>query len=76
MAVDSFAMSAMGLLAVHTETVAPDEPHNITRLRHHLRLNLEPRETSRTVFSSAATSRAIAGSSVPDADAMMMIARR
>ena len=32
--------------------------------------------TSRTVSSSAATSRAIAGTSVPDADAMMIIARR
>ena len=29
--------------------------------------------TSRTVTSSAATSRAIAGTSVPDADAIMMI---
>ena len=32
--------------------------------------------TSRTVSSPAATSRAIAGTSVPDADAMMIIARR
>src|SRR6266487_4628881 len=32
--------------------------------------------TSRTVPSPAATSRAIAGTSVPDADAMMIIARR
>ena len=32
--------------------------------------------TSRTVSSSAATSRAIAGTGVPDADAMMIIARR
>src|SRR4249919_110343 len=32
--------------------------------------------TSRTVSSSAATSRAIAGAGVPDADAMMIIARR
>jgi hypothetical protein len=32
--------------------------------------------TSRTVSSSAATSRAIAGTKVPDADAMMIIARR
>jgi hypothetical protein len=32
--------------------------------------------TSRTVSSSAATSRAIAGTRVPDADAMMIIARR
>ena len=32
--------------------------------------------TSRTVSSSAATSRAIAGTSVPDADAIMIIARR
>jgi lambda repressor-like predicted transcriptional regulator len=35
-----------------------------------------PRITSRTVSSPAATSRAIAGTSVPDADAMMIIARR
>jgi hypothetical protein len=32
--------------------------------------------TSRTVSSSAATIRAIAGTGVPDADAMMIIARR
>jgi hypothetical protein len=32
--------------------------------------------TSRTVSSSAATSRAIAGTGVPDADAMMIVARR
>jgi len=32
--------------------------------------------TSRTVSSSASTSHAIAGTSVPDADAMMIIARR
>ena len=32
--------------------------------------------TSRTVSSSAATSRAIAGTRVPDAEAMMIIARR
>jgi hypothetical protein len=32
--------------------------------------------TSRTVSSSAATSRAIAGTSVPEDDAMMIIARR
>jgi hypothetical protein len=32
--------------------------------------------TSRTVSSSAATNRAIAGTSVPDADAMMIIARQ
>jgi hypothetical protein len=32
--------------------------------------------TSRTVSSSAAANRAIAGTSVPDADAMMIIARR
>jgi hypothetical protein len=31
---------------------------------------------ARTVSSSAATNRAIAGTSVPDADAMMIIARR
>jgi len=32
--------------------------------------------TSRTVSSSAAANRVIAGTSVPDADAMMIIARR
>ena len=32
--------------------------------------------TSRTVSSSAATSRAIAGTGVPDADVMMISARR
>nr|WP_246121992.1 hypothetical protein [Actinoallomurus bryophytorum] len=32
--------------------------------------------TSRTVSSSAATSRAIAGTGVPDAEAMIIIARR
>ena len=32
--------------------------------------------TSRTVSSSAATRRAIAGTGVPDAEAMIMVARR
>jgi hypothetical protein len=32
--------------------------------------------TSRTVSSSAATSRVIAATGVPDADAMIMVARR
>jgi hypothetical protein len=32
--------------------------------------------TSRTVSSSAATSRAIADTGVPDAEAMMIVARR
>ena len=32
--------------------------------------------TSRTVSSSAATSRAIADTGVPDAEAMIMVARR